>query len=779
MSQPVLPFLPAEARSVGPSAGLLEGPEGGVVFVFGLATYSYAAGDEAGRRLAAVQLVGSRIATAAEVASAFGVSGVTLWTWRRDYTAAGVAGLLRTRSGPKGPTKLTEELKARIVELDATGLTLAKIAAQTGVSTATVRVALGRVGTTAEPTADPADDPADDPAVDPAGEDGPEDPEDPEDIVAGDIVEGAGDAELVVLARPVPRTAERRAARFGLLDQAPVVITQGAQLPQVGLLLALPALEATGLLAVAEKTYGSMRSGFYGLRVTLLTGVFMALLREPRAEGVTRLRPTDLGRLLGLDRAPEVKTLRRKLTELADHRKGAQLQAGLGAHHVASRPEAVGFLYLDGHVRVYSGTRQIPKTHIARMRIAGPATEETWVGDSDGDPVMVLTAAPSQSLAAELSRLLPDLRTLVGADRRCTVTFDRGGYSPGVFTEILDAGFDILTYYKGTWAKSPAQDFTNADYTTPDGTTHCYELAERLIELPVPARQTTTNPSADPSTGTGPGTGAADQTSATLTVRLIVRRSPDGHQTPILTNRTDLTAAEVAYRMANRWRQENYFKYAREHFALDALDSYADTPDDPTRLVPNPAKAHALSHVAAARTGVTAAHTGLARAIGTAAAKAGHPKSRGKAEVDPAAAQDLAAAEAGLVEAKQVSRDTPTHLPLGQVRPDSRLLETERKLLTHAIRMSAYNTETALARLLRPHYSRGEDEARALLREAFTLPGDLQITDGTLHVRLDPASAPRRSRALAALCAELTDTQTRYPGTDLVLAYSVKGHPTT
>jgi len=93
--------------------------------------------------------------------------------------------------------------------------------------------------------------------------------------------------------------------------------------------------------------------------------------------------------------------------------------------------------------------------------------------------------------------------------------------------------------------------------------------------------------------------------------------------------------------------------------------------------------------------------------------------------------------------------------------------------------MSAYNTESSLARLLRPHYARGDDEARALLREAFTLSGDIQITGNTLHVRLDPASAPRRSNALAALCVELTDTATRYPGTDLTLAYSIKGHPDT
>jgi len=90
--------------------------------------------------------------------------------------------------------------------------------------------------------------------------------------------------------------------------------------------------------------------------------------------------------------------------------------------------------------------------------------------------------------------------------------------------------------------------------------------------------------------------------------------------------------------------------------------------------------------------------------------------------------------------------------------------------------MSAYNSESALARLLRPHYSRSEREGRALLREAFTLSGDLQIVGTELHVRLDPASAPRRSKALAALCTELNDTETRYPGTDLTLVYSVKQH---
>jgi hypothetical protein len=58
---------------------------------------------------------------------------------------------------------------------------------------------------------------------------------------------------------------------------------------------------------------------------------------------------------------------------------------------------------------------------------------------------------------------------------------------------------------------------------------------------------------------------------------------------------------------------------------------------------------------------------------------------------------------------------------VGQVRPGGRLQETERKLLSLAIRTSAYNTESAPARLRRPHYSRGDVEARTAARSVHTL----------------------------------------------------------
>lgn len=91
--------------------------------------------------------------------------------------------------------------------------------------------------------------------------------------------------------------------------------------------------------------------------------------------------------------------------------------------------------------------------------------------------------------------------------------------------------------------------------------------------------------------------------------------------------------------------------------------------------------------------------------------------------------------------------------------------------------MSAYNAEPTLARMLAGHYARADDEARALTREAFTLSGDLHVTDGHLHMRLDPATAPRRSRTIHALCQQLTATASTYPGTNLTINHAVENQP--
>ena len=92
-----------------------------------------------------MQLVRLRAASQGQVAEAFGVDPATIWRWDQALAADGVAGLVPARRGPKGASKLTPQLVEWIAGLDAAGATLRQIATATGVSTFSVRNALGRV----------------------------------------------------------------------------------------------------------------------------------------------------------------------------------------------------------------------------------------------------------------------------------------------------------------------------------------------------------------------------------------------------------------------------------------------------------------------------------------------------------------------------------------------------------------------------------------------------------------------------------------------------------
>ena len=136
--------------------------------------------------------------------------------------------------------------------------------------------------------------------------------------------------------------AERALARFGLIPSAPPVFTPCARAPLAGLLLGLPALAGTGLLDTAHTVYGGLPNGFYSLDTMLCEGVFRALLGEARAEGAARVDPVALGRVLGLDRAPEVKTIRRKIGLLADAGKAGDWIAAMAASACPGPPRAGG-----------------------------------------------------------------------------------------------------------------------------------------------------------------------------------------------------------------------------------------------------------------------------------------------------------------------------------------------------------------------------------------------------------------------------------------------------
>jgi hypothetical protein len=227
--------------------------------------------------------------------------------------------------------------------------------------------------------------------------------------------------DLPVLPPASDRCGERAAARWGQLTHAEPVFAPAARVPLAGLLLAIPALQATGLLSCATTVFGGLRNGFYGLDTMLVESVLRALAGEPRAEGSTRIDPHALGRVLGSGRGREVKTIRAKITALAATERAEQLLAAMAAALARldkSNPDLLAVFYVDGHVRAYQGARKVAKTHLSRLKFPAPATVETWISDASGDPVLVVMAHPGASLAMELRRLLPDLRRAVGDTRR-------------------------------------------------------------------------------------------------------------------------------------------------------------------------------------------------------------------------------------------------------------------------------------------------------------------------------------------------------------------------
>ena len=400
-----------------------------------------------------------------DIAAAFGTDAATFWRWRQAYAGA--------RAGRAAAGQARAE---RAVEADAAG-----DGADPGAGRGRVAVAGGDrppvrgVGVRGAYRAGPGRHP-------PGRGAGGGRTRAPAALVRR--LPGWEQEGLPVLPDPVPRDGERVLARFGLLGEGAVpVFTPGAKVPLAGLLLALPALAGTGLLETARAVYGRLRDGFYGLETVLVLLVFLALLREPRAEGATRVPPAALGRVLGLDRAPEVKTIRRKLGELAAAGKAAELQLAIARHHAALRPDDLGFLYIDGHTRAYFGDP-------GRAEDAPGADEAPRPGhrgdlghrqprrpDAGGDRPSRPRRWPPRSRTCSRT-----CAAVCGEGTRPVLCFDRGGWSADLFAEIIAAGFGLLTYRKNQAGKDiPDLDddaFTVMTWTGDDGRDRSYDLAD-------------------------------------------------------------------------------------------------------------------------------------------------------------------------------------------------------------------------------------------------------------------------------------------------------------
>lgn len=762
-----------------------------VVMASGLILAQYAVGDRMSEAYAMVSLVGQGLAEQEAVALAFGCTPRTVRRYQARLAEGGLAALGRPSGYPKGRRRLSSSRLRLVSRLKAEGHPNTTIAQRLGVSEMAVRKLLRRAG-----WRDTAKGQARLP-FDEAEGSGREEParEGPDANLSATAVDRAGQAQTDAMSRaigiaaaanpnlsamtarlpasvaeahtdpqeeeplpfsldtdPAERCQDRLFASLGLLDDAAPLFRAGLRVPGAGVLLALPALVESGVFRVAREIYGSIGPAFYGLRTTVLALLLMALLRMKRPESLKEHPPDDLGRVLGLDRAPEVKTMRRKLARLAAYRRAADFGRALARDRVVSRGAALGFLYLDGHVRAYHGKRNIPKAHVARMRISMPATTDYWVGDAGGEPLFVVTAEANEGLVEMLPRVLAEVRPLLG-QRRITVVFDRGGWSPQLFAQILARGFDILTYRKAPFPRVVRRLFREY-HRTKKGKKETYWLADHNVRLRLPRKKR-------------------------LKLRQVTRLAEGGHQTPIVTSLADLPPLEVALRMFARWKQENFFKYLREQYAIDALVDYKVEAADPLREVPNPARKAIEVTLRKAQ----AALASLQAAYGEAALnnpERVRPSMRGFKITHGKLGRALREAMERVATLEARRAKIPTHVPVQNVAAGEVIkLAPERKLLTNLIKMVAYQAESDLVALLAPHYSRVDDEARTLIRTALQSAADIEVTGTDLRIQLVPLSSPHRTAAIAALCREVGAPPTVFPGTRLRLCFSVGSHPGT
>jgi len=551
---------------------------------------------------------------------------------------------------------------------------------------------------------------------------------------------------------------ERVAAALGALDKAEIRFERADDVPHGGVLCALAALLGFGLLRHVKDHFSAFK-GFYPMESIFLLLAYLALGRVPSLEQLRYQSPGEWGKLLGLDRIPEVKTLREKTGVLSeDTERTARWSGELAKEWMAHDVEAAGVLLIDGHVRVYHGeATKLPRRYVSREKLCLRGTSDYWVNALNGAPFFCVTKAVDPGLQKTLEEeIVPRLHNDVpgqptpeelAADptmHRFTLVFDREGYSPDLFARLKSQRIAILTYHKHPGTDWEQNEFRPQSLTHPNGETSTLQLAERGTRL-----------------------------SNGLWVREIRSLSENGHQTAILSTDYRSNLNQSASAMFARWNQENFFKYMREHYGLDRLVEYGISPlPETTRLV-NPDWRALDSQVRR-----TAAHLSRARALfgaHTLKAQENEPEIAARYEKKKGAALSaLQATQCQLDKLKAQRSSIPKHVELKDLPPEQRVAQLRggRKHFIDTIKLIAYRAETALVHLARETLQR-HDDARSFVRSLFQSSVNLRPDPARneLRVEIHGQANPIHDACLDAICHELNATELCYPGTTLRLIY--------
>ena len=735
LRQSWLPGFPDGAQKVGEGLAILEKDGQVTYFVGGDNYFSHAVGDQASRRFALTSLMENGHVKAVELERApLSIPHRTLMNWVGQSRKAGPSSFFRPAE-PSKPRIMTPEKSAECARLLSEGKRPSEVARQVGVKESTLRKAIGRQGV-----------PQWAPRPQERVESEPASTKSERSRADAEAAAGMGTA--------CTRADDRIRAALGVATGATTRFEASHDVAMGGLLAGLPALCANGLLTGLGRHLKLPRGFYSALHILLVLG-FMALGRIKRPEHLRQTPPGELGKVIGLDRVPEVRTLREKITLLAKTGDPAAWMRELAKNWMESEPEEAGYLYVDGHVRVYHGEQaNLPRRYVSRERLCLRGTTDYWVNDALGRPFFVVSQPLNDGLAETLLKdIVPQLLDIVpgqptptelDADptlHRFVMVFDREGATQSLLGRLWKQRIGALTYRKNVKDLWPEDQFQDQEVRLPAGGSTRMKLAMRETRL------------------------GADANS--LPVTEVRRLTQTGHQTAVITTARQLGNTTIAGRMFARWCQENYFAYMMEHYDIDGLVEYGAESLPGTHRVVNPRWRELDKAVRQTRQSERKLQAELATTA---------PNDGGEIQKNAESVESLQAVQEELKQLLSKRKETSRKVAIDSLPEAERptQLPPLNKILCDTIKMVAYRAETAMVALLRRHL-KNEDDARALIRELFVSAADIQpnAAANTLTVKIHRMASPVHDRAIAALLDELTQQEFPHPETGAKMTFAL------
>ncbi len=688
-------------------------------------------------RYIAATLINAGLCKQIEMVRTFGVDRKMLSRAQQQLRERGAESFFQKRPGRKGGTILTEERLTQAQQLLNDGLSRSEVCAELQIKTDTLRKALkdGRLtegSTSTESSTASAS------------------------TLSERTQADARAAEQIGVACTNP--LDRIGASMGVIDGVTSHFERCIDVPMVGVLCSLAAVLANGLLSSIDKL-GKVH-GYYSVTQILLVLVFMMLARIRTVEQLRGYAPGEFGKLIGLDRIPEARCLRNKMDDLAGESDADKWACALSEQWLQGLKDELGFLYIDGHVKVYSGQVELPRRYVSRQRLCLRGISSYWVNDAIGQPFFViekqidsgLIKAIKEDITKRLIKEVPNQpsQEALAADphlHRFVIVFDREAYSPEFFEYLWDDyRIGCLTYKKNCTDSWAEKEFKPVQTSTANGESIQMKLAERGVYLG----------------------------KKRFPVKEIRKLTSSGHQTAIVCTAKRLEAAQIAPGMFARWSQENFFAYAMHHFNIDALTAYTTETFCGTETVINPRWRELDRQQRSFNSKLNEMRAKYLAMDTQKRAEPGH-KQHAQWELSKAHLFDeIEGMLQQLQRIKEAKKQIKRHVPLEELPEQDQFakLSSSRRTLLNTIAMIAYRAETAMGLLLeQPDYSLSQ--ARALLQDLFVRSGDLipDYSKKILNIYLHGAATPRDNRRINQVLEQLNETETVFPNTELKMVF--------